>query len=255
MQATPISVVIITHNESAKIAQCIKALKNYVAQIIVIDSGSTDDTLVIAQALGAQVHITPWQGYGNTKNWGHTQAQNNWVLSIDADEVISPQMGQWLQSFTPQSSTCVYAFRRKNYIGNTAIKFGTWGTEYRPRLFNTQKVQWNNAQVHEELEWKNQPYSIHKIEHFMQHFTLDYPHLQKQKIEKYAALSALKYYTQGKKATWVKRFASPIFSFVKGYIIKLGFLDGALGYHIAKNTAYETWLKYQQLHELRNSKK
>lgn len=245
-----ISAVIITYNESANIARCISSLKNVVDEIIVSDSNSTDETKNIAEQLGAKVFVRAFEGYGANKNFANNQANNNWILSIDADEELDQNLANYILNIKPNlNETTVYECQRLNNYCGTWIKHGGWYPDKKVRLFNKQHVKWNLAEVHEILEIPehyNKQLLNGKLLHYS--YTSVAGHLSK--IEKYSTRGAEEAFKKGKKSSWAKLYLSPAFRFIRDYIFKLGFLDGKYGFIIAKLTAKEVYLKYRKLKQL-----
>lgn len=247
-----ISVVIITKNEAHIIAKTLKSLQNVTDDIVIVDSGSTDETVAICTKFGAQVLKTGWAGYGTNKNMGIEAAKNDWILSLDADEAIDEELAESLlnQKFTHENE--VFDIRFKNFFCNKEVRFGEWGFDRHIRLFNRKKVKWNTAAVHENLEFPPGT-KISRLAGNILHYTVQNREEYKAKTDLYARMSAEKYYTAGKKAGPIKQYFSPVFAFLQHYIFRLGFLDGAAGLVIAKTTAQYTFLKYRYLKELNNN--
>lgn len=247
-----ISVVIITKNEEHNIVDCIGSAKLVTDDIIVIDSGSSDQTLVLAQEQGANVMRLGWRGYGAAKNYGANLAKYNWIFSLDADERITPQLTASIQKLKLNKADCVYQFSRTNYIGSKKIRFGTGGSDKVIRLYNKHNVSWDVTAVHEKLVGAN---TKEKIKGSLIHYSAKSLQNYKEKITFYAKLSAEKYLEQGLHAGFTKRFIAPLFNSFKSYFLQLGFLDGRTGFGLAKLIAYYTWLKYHELHQLELEKK
>ena len=140
-----ISVVIITKNEAHIIANTLESLKAITDDIVIVDSGSTDDTIVICKKMNAHVIETGWAGYGINKNLGIKAAKNDWILSLDADEAIDGELQQSLLQLTLANDEEVFDIRFKNFFCNKWIRFGEWGFDWHIRLFNRTKVHWNNV--------------------------------------------------------------------------------------------------------------
>lgn len=245
-----ISAVIITYNESANIARCIKSLKNVVDEIVVSDSNSEDDTKIIAEQLGAKVFVRGFEGYGATKNFANNQANNNWILSIDADEELDKILADHILNIKPNlNETTVYECQRLNNYCGTWIKHGGWYPDKKVRLFNKQHVKWNLAEVHETLEIPEH-FNKHLLYGKLLHYSYTSVNGHLSKIEKYSTRGAEEALKKGKKSTWFKLYLSPAFRFIRDYIFKLGFLDGKYGFIIAKLTAKEVYLKYRKLKQL-----
>ena len=149
-----ISVVIITKNEAHIIANTLQSLQTVSDDILVVDSGSSDETAAICKKYNARVIETGWCGYGNNKNKGNAAAKHDWILSLDADEAIDAQLQQSILQLEANNSSEVFNIQFKNYFCNKLIRFGEWGFDWHIRLFNRQKVHWNNVAVHENLAFR-----------------------------------------------------------------------------------------------------
>jgi glycosyltransferase involved in cell wall biosynthesis len=240
-----LSVVLIAFNEGHHIAKCLLAAQEVADEIVVIDSGSTDDTVEVCTAYGAKVITHPWSGYSEQKNFGNTQTSFDWILSIDADEVLNEALIQSILKWkhAPQSA----CFKRMtNYCG-TFIKHGGWYPDVKVRLFKKQETNWEGT-IHEVLRGLSKEntfllegdclhYSYYSVE---QHYA---------QAEKFTTIQAEDLFQQGKKSPWYKRVFSPIAKFVVDYFFRLGFLDGKAGFTVARISAYATFLKYKKLHE------
>ncbi len=249
-----ISVVIITKNEAHIIENTLQSLQSVTSDIVIVDSGSTDDTVVICKKYNANVIETGWAGYGINKNKGIEAAKNDWILSLDADEAIDEELQQSILQLGLQDEKEVFNLRFKNFFGKKWIRFGEWGFDWHIRLFNRTKVQWNNAAVHESLVFPAGS-KVKKLKGNILHYTVQNRQEYNAKTEHYARMNAKKYAGAGKKTNFFKQYFSPAFAFIQHYIFRLGFLDGPEGFIIAKKTARYTFLKYRYLKELnRNSK-
>lgn len=246
---TAVSVVIITKNEAPVLEQTLQAVATFTNDIVIVDSGSTDGTTNIAERMGARVIRTEWLGFGATKNLGVDAARYNWILSIDADEQPDLHLLEAIKHLDLSSTKVVYRLMFKTYLGKKLILHGEWGKDAHVRLFNREFVRWNDAEVHEQLIIPTATIT-RTLPGFIHHFTVKDVADYMTKMTRYAVLSGDKYFKQGKKASWVKRYLAPEFSFMRNYIFKLGFLDGWEGYLIARVTAHYTLAKYARLHEL-----
>lgn len=242
-----ISVVIITFNESNNIARCIHSLAAIADEILISDSHSTDDTVKIAEALGAKVILHPFTGYGATKNNANDHAQFDWILSVDADEEPDELLIQSISRIKKAlSADTVYEFQRLNNYCGQWIKHGGWYPDKKVRLFNRTQVKWNLAEVHETLEIPPHFKRVllgGKLLHYS--YTSVAGHLEK--VDKYSTRGAEEAKKKGKRSSFIKIYLSPSFRFLRDYIFKLGFLDGYYGFVIAKITAKEVYLKYKKL--------
>ena len=241
-----ISAVIITKNEAHIIANTLQSLQAVTDDIVVVDSGSTDDTVAICEKYNARVIETDWQGYGANKNKGIAVAKNDWILSLDADEAIDGELQQSLLQYSFTNDEEVFNIRFKNFFCNKWIRFGEWGFDSHIRLFNRKKVHWNNASVHEELIFPV-GVKITRLKGNILHYTVQNRQEYDAKTDHYARMNAKKYFAARKRSDFFKQYFSPVFAFLQHYVFRLGFLDGPEGFIIAKTTARYTFLKYRYL--------
>lgn len=233
-----ISAVIITLNEESNIGDCIRSLDGVCDEVIVVDSSSEDRTCMIASDLGAKIFIRePQNGnaYGDQKNFGATQTNNEWILSIDADERLDETLKKAIQE-VKLDNNIVYALNVKtNYLGKW-IKHCGWYPNYKKRLYNKKHIKWDGELVHESLI-SIAPYKISKLKGDLLHYS--YPSLEKhhEKTERYASLTAQNWKRKNIEPSVLKRIFGPAFRFVRTYILKLGILDGKEGYMISKMSA------------------
>lgn len=244
-----LSVVIICHNEEYTIESCIISAKLLSDDVVVVDSFSTDNTPEICQKHSVNFVQQKWLGYGAQKNHGNQLAKNDWILSLDADEVLTIALVEEIKTLVLNDDKIVYKINRQNHFGNKKINFGGLSRDYVRRIFNRKKVKWNTSAVHEDLMIKNKK-NIKPLSNRMKHYSIKSLQQYEQKSLQYASLFAQQKQTEGKKATLLKRFGSPLFKFVKEYLFMLGFLDGALGWKIATIGYQETYTKYKLLHNL-----
>ncbi|MDB5202068.1 MAG: glycosyltransferase family 2 protein [Ferruginibacter sp.] len=244
-----LSAVIITKNEAHIIGKTLAALKNLADEVIIVDSGSTDETLSICRQMNARIIETNWEGYGVTKNKGIAAATNDWILSLDADEVPDEKVQQQLQQLPEGDARNVYRFNYLNIFCNKPIRHGVWGGDKHIRLFNRRLVKWNDVPVHENLIF---PADINVIPlpGYIRHYTVNSVEDYMQKTLAYAKANAHKYFLQGKSAGFIKLRVAPAFNFFKNYLLRLGFLDGREGYLVCKTTAWYTFMKYVYLQEM-----
>lgn len=246
MQA--LSVVIVCKNEAAIIGATLESLQGLTDDIVVYDNGSTDGTLDIVRQYKVTLHQGAWEGYGKTKQKTTALAKYDWVLTLDADERVNPDLKEALLGLQLTNEKIVYSLRRKNFLGTQAINYGEWGHDWQKRLFNRRQVNWDDAEVHEGLIIPAD-IIVEKLNGYLLHLTMKDIADYAAKTVKYAVLSAEKYFRKGKRSSWAKIKLAPGFTFFKYYIIKLGFLDGHCGYVCARMSAHYTFLKYVLLKE------
>ena len=245
----PISIVIIAKNEELVLGRTLKSLRNISDDIVVADTGSTDGTINTAQENGAKVERLIWQGFGPTKNAALQLAKYNWVLFLDADEAIDATLFSFLENVSLDDEQILYKIKFKNYFGKQLIRYGEWGNESKIKLFNKEVACWDNTDVHEKVIAPPGT-NIKTAEGFILHELIDNITGYVQKISSYADLVAQKYFQQGKKASWFKLYIYPFYQFLFFYIIKLGLLDGRIGFITSYVSAYYSFLKYHRLKEL-----
>jgi glycosyltransferase involved in cell wall biosynthesis len=243
-----ISVVIITRNEENNIVDCIHSARLISDDIIIVDAGSEDDTLQLSAQSGARTFSVNWQGYGFSRNFGAEKAKYNWILALDADERISPELASSINRLALADPSCIYQFRRRNFLGKHEIRFGTLGFETVKRLYNRKRTEWDLTLVHEKLLFDRT--TLKQISGAIMHYGLKSYEDYKGKAILYAQMSAEKYFIEGKKTSFLKRIFSPFFNSVKSYLFQFGFLDGVLGFKVARTIAYYSWLKYYYLHHI-----
>lgn len=229
------SAVIITKNEAAHIEACIASIRPITDDIIVIDSGSTDATVTIAKSAGAQVYFHKWEGYGVNKNYGIQLAKNDWILSIDGDEVIDETLQQAILTMTPSLDT-IYQMNSLVRYGDRWIRNSGWYPIWKNRLHNRSMAQWNLSPVHEDLV-SERPMKHQKLDGHLLHYSYTSPQQHREKIEQYAQLQARKWKETGRQIGIFRELLGGGFQFIKTYIFQLGFLDGKAGFTIAKMNA------------------
>lgn len=249
-----ISVVIITKNEAHIIGVTLQSIQQLTDDIVIVDSGSTDDTVAICRTFNARIIETGWAGYGINKNMGIDAAKYDWILSLDADEAIDTILLKELLRLPLQNEQEVFEMRFKNFFCGKRVRFGEWGFDKHIRMFNRKQARWNNAAVHENLLLPANAQKTLLSGHIL-HYTVHSMQEYRNKTDHYAHMNAKKYHAAGKKSGFIKQYLSPVFAFLQHYIVRLGFLDGAVGFIIAKTTARYTFLKYRYLKEMNSDVK
>jgi glycosyltransferase involved in cell wall biosynthesis len=248
-----ISVVIVCKNEEERIGGCLRSVQGVTDDIVVLDNGSTDRTKEIVAASGARLVIDEWRGYGKTKNAAANHANYDWILSMDADEELDGELKKTLSELRLQNENEVYRISFKNFLGAKHLRFGEWGNDKHIRIFNRNKISWDEEAVHEKLFLPG-TVNIVDIKGFINHYTAKNVKDYSEKMLRYALINAEKYAANGKKSSELQIFFAPKFSFIKYYFFKLGFLDGRAGLICAKMTSYYTFVKYARLLELNKVK-
>jgi glycosyltransferase involved in cell wall biosynthesis len=244
-----ISVVIITKNESHIIGNTLQSLEGLTSDIVIVDSGSTDDTLAICKRYNATILEPGWNGYGANKNKGIDVAKHDWILNLDADEAVDEELKRSINALTLANPNEVFEMQFRNYFMGKRIRYGEWGSDKHIRLFNRTRIKWNEAAVHENLIMAPRS-SVSLLKGSILHHTVHSLEEYEAKTVAYAKLNAQKYFEQGKQSNIFRQYLSPVFSIIQNYVFRMGFLDGKEGWLIARTTARYTFLKYAYLKEL-----
>jgi len=251
MMARPkISVTIITLNEELNIARAIHSVR-WADDVLVVDSGSTDRTVEIAKSLGARVIYHPWPGYGKQKNFSQENCHHDWVLNIDADEVVSDELRLEIETALTQadskpSPVLGYYFPRKTFYLGRWIQHGGWYPNHLVRLANRRSASWSEPTVHEELQVQG---PVLGLENPLHHYT--FSSIQDQILTNlnFSKLGFMELQRKGQQASAVLLLIKPVGKFLETYFLKRGFMDGLPGFIISVNAAHSMFLKYAYLVE------
>jgi glycosyltransferase involved in cell wall biosynthesis len=243
-----LSAVIITHNSKDTIGSCIDALLKVTDDVVVvIDSRSNDGTKEICLSKPVRYFEKAWEGYSTNKNFGNQQTKNDYILSVDSDEILSDELIYSIKSeFEKNNLSNAYKLQRITNFCGKWIRFGSWNPEWQIRIFNKQLIEWQDVDVHETLNIQSN-HTVTKLKGVVWHYSYPTNDSHLQKIEKYTTLFAEQAFKAGKKANLLKAYASAGFTFISSYLLKLGFLDGYYGFVVAKNNSWYSYLKYKKL--------
>jgi glycosyltransferase involved in cell wall biosynthesis len=238
-----ITATIITLNEERNIARAIESLR-CCDEILIIDSGSIDRTMELAQNLGVQVIEAGWLGYAAQKNWAAEQAANDWILSLDADEALSEALEAelWnLKKSGPQYDAYTMP-RLARYLGRWILHSG-WYPDRKIRLYHRAKARWVGEFVHESVQVDGR---LGHLDSNILHFTCDSLSEHLKTLDKYTTLAAQEIAARRVKVPLYRLILDPPWTFLRSYILKRGFLDGHEGLIIAYMAAFYTFLKYSK---------
>jgi glycosyltransferase involved in cell wall biosynthesis len=236
-----ISATIITCNEERRIARTIESLR-CCDEIVVVDSGSTDRTVEIAQQLGARVIDSPWPGYAKQKNLAAAQAANDWILSLDADEALSEALEAeiWqLRKKGPEFDAYTMP-RLAQYLGRWILHSG-WHPDRKVRLYDRNKATWVGEFVHESVEAHG---TVGHLKSSILHYTFDSISEHVRTLDGYTTLAAQEIVSRKQRVSWPNLLFEPAWTFLRTYVLQRGFLDGPEGLMIACMAAMYTFLKY-----------
>lgn len=248
----PVSGVVITKNEGDRIERCVRSMAGLCQEVIVLDSGSTDDTVARAQAAGATVAHQDWLGFSGQKNAVLERASQPWILLLDADEWLGDgtdrRIRKLFASGRVENADIWRLFRRTHFLGKP-LNFGGWGSEAKARLFR-RELRYRSAHVHEKLEMRGQRkgYLLARIEHDTARSEAEY----RTKLGRYAALFAVQNHAKGITAHRYSPVMHAAFYLLKNYLLRGGFLDGPMGLRYHRCHAHYTrdkWARLRQLNE------
>jgi glycosyltransferase involved in cell wall biosynthesis len=247
-----LSVAIITFNEERIIEKNLNVIQDLADEIIIVDSFSTDCTERICKKFPKVKFIQhKFEGFGKQKNFAISECSGNWILFLDADEIPDETAKASIKDIVSQESSefSVYNIEFNNIFLGKTLKYGGWGNIKRERLFKKGFGKYSEDIVHECFIASEK---VGKIKGKINHYTYKdiYHHIEKS--NKYTSMMAEKMYKNGKRSTIFKILFNPFYQFIKSYFIRLGFLDGLVGYYAANTAAFYTFLKYKKLHEITN---
>jgi len=244
---TRISTVIITRNEEQNIAKCLESVKNISDEIILVDSFSNDMTVAIAQRFGAKIFLREFKDFGNQKAFAISCAANDWVLSIDADEVLSPELQASLLKEKEHPRYDGYNVNiLANYCGKW-IRHCGWYPQPKLRFFDKNKCHINSNMVHESIVMNDRRHKVGFLDGNILHYSYKTISDHTKKIELYSELAAKDAIDKGEHIMFIKVLFGPTWKFIYNFILRGGFLDGYLGYVICKNIAYAGFIKYVKI--------
>ncbi|GGY78661.1 glycosyl transferase [Cellvibrio zantedeschiae] len=247
-----ISAVLIVKNEANKLPECLQSL-SWVNEIIVLDSGSSDNTLEIAQGFSAKVFTnTDWQGFGVQRERAANYATSDWIFMIDADERVTPELESAIKAAISQGDA-VWQINRLAWCFGRFIKHSGMHPDWIPRLYPRNKAKFDETRVHERLvNHLNLP--VRRLDGVLLHYLFDSVRHQQQKAAHYAEEWALQRAAAGKKTFLTSAVLHALACFLRMYVFRLGFLDGKQGFLLALLLSQSTFSKYAELWQLTNNR-
>ena len=243
---TRLTVTVITRNEADNIAAALDSVA-WADERIVVDSGSTDGTAEIARTRGARVETRAWTGYSDQKNHAASLAANDWILSIDADERVTPELAEEIGSVMagPPAARGYRIPRVTWYLGRW-IRSTDWYPDYQLRLYDRRAGRWNGRSVHESVALDGEPAKLrHELQHYAYRDISD--HLAT--IDRYTTLAAAEWVREGRRTSALGALLHADAAFLRNYILRRGFTDGAAGLMVSVLNAYYVFLKFAKLWE------
>jgi len=247
----PLSVVLIAQNAAHQLDACL-ASASFAEEIVLVDSGSTDATRQVAQMHGARVVAKDWLGFGRQKQFAVEQARHDWVLCLDADERVSPELRASIERALAAPVAPVYRMARCNRFLGRWLRHGEGYPDWSPRLFDRHNARWSDDPVHEKVLYAVTPGTL---EGDLLHDSAEDLGRYLDKQNRYTTLAAEQLYERGRNAGAFELLASPAVRFLKFYVLRLGFLDGIAGLVHIGIGCMNSYLKYAKLIEMRRADK
>lgn len=244
MTMSKLSIILITKNEAANIRACLESVA-WADEIVVVDSGSTDETVTICRELGATVHEHDWPGFGVQKNRALGYATKDWVLSLDADERVTPELRADIERVLHAANTtdAYLVPRLSNYCGRF-MRHSGWYPDLLPRLFKRGKARFSDDLVHERLVVEGE---TGELKGLLLHYAFDDLEEVLHKVNQYSSAGAQMMQQRGRQASLSGAVLRGIWSFVRTYVMRGGFLDGREGFMLAVSNAEGTYYRYLKL--------
>ena len=244
-----ISATIVAFNEERNIARAIGSLRSCADEIVVVDSGSTDRTREIAASVGARVVEEPWRGYAAQKNFAASSAVNDWILSIDADEELTPALAAEIAALkNGRGDFDGWTMPRlARYLGRW-IRHSGWYPDRKVRLYHRERARWKGEYVHESVQDAGR---VGDLNGDLLHYTCDSLAQHVRTLDRYTTLAAQEIIASGKPVPFRRLALDPPWTFLRSYVFQRGFLDGAHGFVIAGMATFYTFMKYAKARETR----
>ena len=245
-----ISVAIITKNEERNIRECLESVR-WADEIVVVDNGSSDETVRICREFGARVFEEEWKGYSGQKNSAVEKTRNEWVLSLDADERVGPELRLEIEAaLRADSSVDGYFMARKNFFLGRWIRYCGWYPDRNLRLFRKSLGLFQERAVHEKVELRGK---TAVLQHPLIHETYRSLSEYFERMNRYSSLAAREMRGEGRECRFTDLILRPPFTFLQMYVLRAGFLEGYFGLLLSLLYSFYTFAKYAKLRELAGS--
>jgi len=239
-----LSVIIITLNERRHIGACLDSVA-FADEVVVVDSGSADDTCDIARARGARVHVTPdWPGFGPQKNRALDLATGDWVLSLDADERVTPELADEIRATIAAPACEAYRVARLSEFEGRPMRHSGWWPDHVLRLFRRGAARFTDAAVHEQVRTEAE---VGVLRHHLLHYPYASIEALLAKVNRYSSDAAMMMYRRGKRTTPLGALGHGLWTFIRIYVMRRGFLDGRQGLIVACAGASGSFFRYAKL--------
>jgi glycosyltransferase involved in cell wall biosynthesis len=243
-----LSAVIITYNEEKNIARCIESVRRVADEILVVDSFSTDATESICKSCGVTFVQHPFEGHIEQKNFALSQARHDYILSLDADEALGPELEASIAAIKNDWKHDGYACNRLTCYCGQWIRHSGWYPDRKLRLFDRRKAGWGGINPHDRIIMAPGA-TIRHIPGDLLHYTFNSVAEHVAQVNKFSEIKAEGLFRKGEKINLLRLMLEPLFKFFKSYVVKAGFLDGWYGLIISANSAHAIFLRYAKLYE------
>jgi glycosyltransferase involved in cell wall biosynthesis len=239
-----VSVTIITRDEAAHIGACLASV-GWADERIVVDSGSTDGTADLARTSGARVIVREWPGYSAQKNFAAEQASHDWILSLDADERVPPDLAAEIQArLGTEPPEAGFRIPRVTWHFDRWIRTTDWYPDPQLRLYDRRRARWATHRVHESVRAEG---PVGRLRHDLHHYAYQDIAHHHRTMDRYTTLAAESMHAAGRRAGVVALAVHPAAAFLRNYILRRGILDGTAGFIISAMNAYYVFLKFAKL--------
>jgi glycosyltransferase involved in cell wall biosynthesis len=249
---TTLTVTVITKNEAAHIDACLASVA-WADEVLVVDCGSTDDTVVRARAAGARVIVRDWPGYSAQKNFAAGEASHDWILSVDADERVTAGLAAEIRSLLASADppACVgYRVPRVTWHLGRWIRTTDWFPDPQLRLYDRRRARWTARRVHESVAIDAGQGPAGRLSHELEHYAYRDIHHHLETMNRYTTLAAEEMHAAGRRASGLDLALHPVAAFLRNYLLRRGILDGAPGFIISAMNAHYVFLKFAKLREM-----
>jgi len=248
-----VSAIVVCYNEEKNIRDCLESLR-WCDEIVVVDSFSTDRTVEIARQYTDRVIQRPWAGYRDQKAFAHSQATRQWVMLVDSDERVTPELRDEIQRALAGDGGGYmgYAVPRLVFYLGRWWRRGGWYPDYDVRLFRRDKATWGGADPHEKILVDG---AVRRLQHPLHHFSYRNIDDHMERINRFTSISSRELRKEGGQWRLADALLRPAFRFFRSYILKRGFMDGFAGFYVAVTAAVYVFLKYAKLWEIERDEK
>ncbi len=247
MVKTTLSAVMIVKNEESKIESCLRSL-SWVDEIVVLDSGSNDSTVEICEKYTKNVYVeNVWHGFGVQRQLAESYASGDWIFAVDADEEVTEELAEEIQAVVEANERDkVYAVPRLTWAFGSFVRHSGWYPDYVVRLYPRKRAHYNDSVVHERVVFGSDM-RIQYLKNDLLHYSYNNLESWISKSARYSALWAEEKHKKGVRCSFYDSITHSIMFFLRVYVVKKGFLDGAAGFMVASTGAFSRFLKYSDL--------